>query len=56
MIGRVKGPNVSFPVLDRHALHVVAWRSDWAGRQVIRFIESVLGIAAQAILIAILMA
>jgi hypothetical protein len=54
MIRGVKGANVWFSASGRHAVHPfpempkVAWRGDWVERQVIRFVESVLGIATEA--------
>jgi hypothetical protein len=54
MIGGVKGTNVWFSASDGHAVHPfpemqnMAWRGDWVERQVIRFVESVLGIATWA--------
>jgi hypothetical protein len=58
MIKGVKGTNVWFSASDRHAIHPfpempnVAWRGDWVERQVIQFVESVLGIATWATSIA----
>jgi hypothetical protein len=62
MIGGVKGTNIWFPVSDHHVVRPfsviqnVVWRTDKTERQVIRFVERVLGIAARATSIARLVA
>jgi hypothetical protein len=58
----VKGTNVWFPISNRYAVRPfpaiqnVTGRSDWAERQVIRFVESMLGTVARATSIGALIA